>query len=117
MKVLVWSDGVLTYGAGQQAALMAQGLATRGHLVTMAHRGDHPAELTAPLEQIVLSPDDLWEPAPRGPCDETEADEVLTRTAPDVVVVNDTCPIANLALKQLNSLFKTFLHVQSSQNL
>src|SRR4051812_13521809 len=100
MNVLVWSDGVLTYGAGQQAALMAQGLAARGHRVTIAHRGDGPAELTPPLQQVVLSPDDLWGAEPRGPCDETEADEVRIRAQPDAVVVNDTCPIANLALKQ-----------------
>ena len=100
VKVLVWSDGTLEGGAGRQAAVVAIGLADRGHEVTLAHCTGHDVALPSTVAQRTLAVDDLWGSQPGESPSQAEVSRVLESVPADVVLVNDTCPVANLRLKQ-----------------
>ena len=101
-RMLVWSDGRLTGGAGRQSELVADALADRGHEVVLAHPGDPGAvpECGPDPTRVVYGDHDLWDPTiAAGPGPELIR-SLIARLAPDVVLVNDTCPAANLGLKR-----------------
>jgi glycosyltransferase involved in cell wall biosynthesis len=119
LDIVVWSDGSLTFGAGQQALLSALGLAERGHRVTLVHRGGHhEVQLPPGIEEVALAPDDLWGAAPRSLHDTTEVADALSGRTFDAVLLQDTCSLANLALKRwLISNQKRWVAVQQGSQI
>jgi glycosyltransferase involved in cell wall biosynthesis len=105
--VLLYTDMAGIYGAEQCTHALALGMRRAGHRVTVVQpHADHHLIAEREANGIAhhwLAPDNLWDyrhPA-RALTDRTEPEQVLTATAPDLVVFSDGAPVSSLTAKEV----------------
>jgi glycosyltransferase involved in cell wall biosynthesis len=104
-RVLLYTDRPGAYGAEQIGHMLMLHLVETGYAVDCAQpKALHQlieARQRAGIRHLWLADDDIYSSAqPRAFSNHAEAEQVFTAAAADLVIFNDSCPVANLAAKE-----------------